>query len=160
MDCSPPGSSVHEIFQAILLDNAKLFSRVIVLVYISPTVYEFLLLQITANTWHCLTFCHFSVAKPWFFGAPWTAAQQASLSFTIFLSVLKLMSSESVMLSNHLILCRPLLLCLFHFCQSVHGTKTISHCGFFFFLPCCMAYGILLPRAGTEPTLPALEAQS
>ena len=41
---------------------------------------------------------------------PWTAAHQASLSFTIFWSLLKLMSTESVMPSNHLILCRPLLL--------------------------------------------------
>ena len=41
---------------------------------------------------------------------PWTAARQASLSFTISLSLLKLMSSESVMPSSHLILCRPLLL--------------------------------------------------
>ena len=38
------------------------------------------------------------------------AACQASLSFTIFWSLLKLMSSELVMPSNHLILCRPLLL--------------------------------------------------
>ena len=41
---------------------------------------------------------------------PWTAAFQASLSFTISWSLLKLMSIESVMQSNHLILCRPLLL--------------------------------------------------
>ena len=41
---------------------------------------------------------------------PWTAAQQASLSFTISLSLLKLMFIESVMTSNHLILCHPLLL--------------------------------------------------
>ena len=41
---------------------------------------------------------------------PWTAARQASLSFTISWSLLKLMSIESVMLSNHLILCCPLLL--------------------------------------------------
>ena len=41
---------------------------------------------------------------------PWTAAQQASLSFTIFQSLLKLMSIKPVMPSNHLILCRPLLL--------------------------------------------------
>ena len=40
----------------------------------------------------------------------WTAARQASLSFTISLSLLKLMSIESVMPSNRLILCRPLLL--------------------------------------------------
>ena len=41
---------------------------------------------------------------------PWTAAHQASLSFTISQSLLKLMSIESVMPSNHLILCCPLLL--------------------------------------------------
>ena len=41
---------------------------------------------------------------------PWTAACQASLSFTISRSLLKLISIESVMPSNHLILCHPLLL--------------------------------------------------
>ena len=41
---------------------------------------------------------------------PSTAARQASLSFTIFQSLLKLMSIESGMPSNHLILCHPLLL--------------------------------------------------
>ena len=41
---------------------------------------------------------------------PWTAAHQASLSITNSWSLLKLMSIESVMPSNHLILCRPLLL--------------------------------------------------
>ena len=40
---------------------------------------------------------------------PWTAAHQASLSFTISRSLLKLMSMELVMPSNHLILCCPLL---------------------------------------------------
>ena len=44
------------------------------------------------------------------FVTPWTAACQASLSITNFQSLLKLMSIESVMPSNHLILCRPLLL--------------------------------------------------
>ena len=43
-------------------------------------------------------------------GAPWTAACQASLSITKSLSLLKLMSIESLMPSNHLILCLPLLL--------------------------------------------------
>jgi len=42
--------------------------------------------------------------------APWTAARQSSLSFTISQSLLKLMPIESVVLSNHLILCCPLLL--------------------------------------------------
>ena len=41
------------------------------------------------------------------FGTPWTAAHQPSLSFTISQSFLKLMSIESVMLSNHFILCHP-----------------------------------------------------
>ena len=41
---------------------------------------------------------------------PWTAAHQASLSITNSQSLLKLMSIESVMPSNHLIFCRPLLL--------------------------------------------------
>ena len=44
------------------------------------------------------------------FVIPWTAACQASLSFTISQRLLKLMSIESVMPSNHLILCCPLLL--------------------------------------------------
>ena len=44
------------------------------------------------------------------FATPWTAACQASPSFTISLSLLKLMSVELVMPSNRLILCRPLLL--------------------------------------------------
>ena len=47
----------------------------------------------------CLTLCD-----------PWTAAHQASLSITNSQSLLKLMSIELVMPSNHLILCRPLLL--------------------------------------------------
>ena len=41
---------------------------------------------------------------------PWTVARQASLSITTSRSLLKLMSTESVMPCNHLILCRPLLL--------------------------------------------------
>ena len=41
---------------------------------------------------------------------PWTAACQAPLSFTVSQSLLKFMSDESVMLSNHLMLCCPLLL--------------------------------------------------
>ena len=44
------------------------------------------------------------------FATPWTAVHQASLSITNSWNLLKLMSIESVMPSNHLILCRPLLL--------------------------------------------------
>ena len=43
----------------------------------------------------------------WFFGTPWTAAWQASLPITNSRSLLKLTSIESVMPSNHLILCHP-----------------------------------------------------
>ena len=46
----------------------------------------------------------------WLFVTPWTAARQASLSITNSWSLLRLMSIQSVMLSNHLILCHPLLL--------------------------------------------------
>ena len=46
------------------------------------------------------------------FTTPWTAAHQASLSFTISQNLLNLMSIESVMPSNHLILCHPFLLLL------------------------------------------------
>ena len=51
-----------------------------------------------------------SLSLIWLFATPWTAARQASLSITNSWSLLKLMSIESVMPSNHLILCHPLLL--------------------------------------------------
>ena len=58
-------------------------------------------------------FCFSSVqflSHVWLFSIPWAAARQASLSITNSQSWLKLMSIESVIPSNHLILCRPLLL--------------------------------------------------
>ena len=51
-----------------------------------------------------------SLSRVWLFVTPWTAACQASLSITNSQSLLKLTSITSVMPSNHLILCRPLLL--------------------------------------------------
>ena len=51
-----------------------------------------------------------SLSHVWLFATPWTAAHQASLSITNSQSLLKLMSIESVMPSNHLFLCGPLLL--------------------------------------------------
>ena len=50
------------------------------------------------------------LSRVWLFVTPWTAACQASLSFTISQSSIKLMSIESMMPSNHLILCHPLFL--------------------------------------------------
>ena len=51
-----------------------------------------------------------SLSRVWLFATPRTAARQASLSFTTSRSLLKFMSIESVMPSNHLILCCPLVL--------------------------------------------------
>ena len=51
-----------------------------------------------------------SLSRVWFFATPWTAGRQAYLSFTISQNLLKLMSVEWVILSNHLILCCPLFL--------------------------------------------------
>ena len=50
------------------------------------------------------------LSRDWLFVTTWTAACQASLTITTSQSLLKLMSIKSVMSSNHLILCRPLLL--------------------------------------------------
>ena len=58
---------------------------------------------------HCLVVVQL-LSRVQLFVTPWTAAHQASLSFTISLNLLRLMSTESVMPSNHLILCYPLLL--------------------------------------------------
>ena len=51
-----------------------------------------------------------SISCIWLFVTPWTAAPQASLSFTVSPSLLRLTSIDSVMPSNHLIFCHPLLL--------------------------------------------------
>ena len=55
------------------------------------------------------------------FATPWTAAHQAFLSFTISWSLLKLMSTDSLMSSNHLVLCHLLL-----FLQSCHQFSQFS----------------------------------
>ena len=80
-----------------------------------------------------------SLSRVQIFSTPWTAARRASLSFTISQSFLKLMSIESVMPSNHLILCCPLLLLLsiFHrirvfLKESVLGTRWPKYWSFSF----------------------------
>ena len=52
-----------------------------------------------------------SLSRVWLFANPWTAAHQASLSITNSQSLPKLVSTESVMPSNHLLLCRPFSSC-------------------------------------------------
>ena len=67
-------------------------------------------LQISVSLPHMIIVVQL-LSHAWLLAAPWTAACQAFLSFTVSWSLLKLMSIELVMLSNHLILCRPLPSC-------------------------------------------------
>ena len=64
--------------------------------------------------WNSVCVCVFSsvqsLSHVWLFATPWTAACQASLSITNLQTLTNPMFIESVMPSNHLILCRPLLL--------------------------------------------------
>ena len=64
--------------------------------------------SLEGKLWQTFVVQSLSSVRP--FATPWTAACQAFLSFTDSWSLLKLMSIESVMPSNHLILCCPLLL--------------------------------------------------
>ena len=63
----------------------------------------------------------------WLFATSWTAACQASLSFTISQSLLKLMFIELMMPSNHLIICRPLLLLPQSFPASGSFPMSLTH---------------------------------
>ena len=71
---------------------------------------------VTHSAWHLSSFAQFSSVQllnhVQLFATPWTAVRQVPLSFTISRSLVKLMSIELVMLSNHLILCHLLLLLL------------------------------------------------
>ena len=85
------------------------------------------------------------------FATPWTAARQASLSFTNSWSLLKLMSIESVMPSNHLILCRPLLLPLIFPSIRVFSKESVlcirrqKYCSFSFSISPSNEYSGLIP---------------
>ena len=68
-----------------------------------------------------------SLSRVRLFETPWTAARQASLSFTISRSFLKLMSIESVMPFNHLVLNRPLLLPSIFPSIGVFSNETVLH---------------------------------
>ena len=119
LDCSPPGSSVHGIFQGEYwnglpfpvpkdlpdpgikpksLMSPALASRFFT---IAPPG--------TPNNNNQFSSVQ-SLSHVQLFATPWTASGQASLSITNSQSLLKLMCIKSVIPSNHLILCRPLLL--------------------------------------------------
>ena len=107
-DCSSPGSSVHGIPQAGGLEWVAIsFSRG------SSHVLHGRQILYHWATWIALYTCVVAVQSfghVQLFATPWTAARQASLSFTTSRNLLKLMSIESAMPSNHHIFCRPLLL--------------------------------------------------
>ena len=78
---------------------------------VSCMVFHFILMTTLWSMYYSVQFSSVQSLSPvWLFVTPWTTACQASLSITNSWSLLKPMSIESVMPSNHLILCRPLLL--------------------------------------------------
>ena len=110
------------------------------------------------------------------FATPWTAARQASLSFTISQSLLRLMSTESVMPSKHLVLCRPLLLlpsvfidirvfseissrfCLFFnflFRLKIFHFTVFCHSSFLFLRPSLLPFSLSSFLSTSSPSLPS-----
>ena len=88
-------------------------------IYVSLFKYTCLYMYMHKHTHMCMLYVlHISLyissvqllSHVWLFVAPWTAGCKASLSITNSQSLLKLIAIESVMPSNHFILCRPLLL--------------------------------------------------
>ena len=108
-----------------------------------------------SNIWTC---CHVQL-----FATPWTAACQASLSFIIFQSLVKLMSIESVMPPNHLVLCHPLLHLRFFSSESVLHIRWSKYWSFSFsFSPSNENFGLIAFRIdwfdhfGVQGTLKSL----
>ena len=116
------------IFPTWLLGNTHDFSHSVSMCG-ELVIHDMLQKILTFNVF--VGFCCSSVAScVWLFVTPWTVAHQAPLSFTISRSLLKFMPTESVMLSNHLILCHTLLLSqhhgLFQWVRSSHqGAKVL-----------------------------------
>ena len=120
MDCSPRGSSVHGISQVRILEWVAIFFLQGFLPdpgikLTSPALQsDALPLGHQGSPYTCMCPRVYVVVqllrRVRLFVTLLTAARQASLSFTISRSLLKLMSIESMMPSKHLILCHPLLL--------------------------------------------------
>ena len=120
MDYSLPGSSVHGILQARILKWVTMpFSKGSSQPRDRTQESNLRLLHLLH--WQMCSLPPVPPGKPWIFNSvqlfshvwlfvtPWTAARQAFLSITNFWSLLRLMSIEFMMQSNHLILCHPLL---------------------------------------------------
>ena len=119
MDCSPPDSSLCGISQTRILEwVAVSFSRGSSWprnwIYVCGIGRQILYHWGTWEVWHvAICCCRYSVQSlscVQLFVTPWIAACQTSLSITNSRRLLKLMSIDSVMPSNHLILCHALLL--------------------------------------------------
>ena len=120
IDCSPPSSSVHGISQARILEwvvmpSSRRPSRprdqtCISCISCIDRQIHYCWATREANVYLTQFSSVQSLSHVWLFATPCTAAHQASLSITNSRSLLKLMSIELVMPSNHLTLCRPLLL--------------------------------------------------
>ena len=106
------------------MNNISTVSEFIIFCFPGPWIFQFLqagffiAIYLTALMGNGLIFIVTSfssvqsLGRIQFFETPWTAAHQASLSITNSQSILKLMSIELVIASNHLILCHPFLLLL------------------------------------------------
>ena len=131
MDCSLPGSSIQGLFQARVLEWVAIsFSRGSSrprdwtrVSHITGRCFNIwairkalALSKQPRNVSHSYCLVHLTLGSVQslcyviFVATPWTAAHQASLSITNSQSLFKLMSIKSVIPSNHLILCHPLLL--------------------------------------------------
>ena len=91
-----------------------------------------------------------SLSRVQLLATPWTAARRASLSITNSLSLLKLMSIESVMPSNHLILCPPLLFLPSVFpCIRVFSNESTLHIRW----PKCWSFSFSISPSNEHPGL-------
>ena len=107
MDCSPPGLPAHHQLLELTQTHVHWVRDAIQPSHplSSPSPLTFALSPGTAQLSSVQSLCHV-----WLFVTPWTTACQASLPINNSRSLLKLISIELVMPSNHLILCHPLLL--------------------------------------------------
>ena len=129
------GRWIHNSFLSILKKCHVIFCWPLWFLMINLLFFE--LFSIIVKIIGCcfsLCFQHFSfffvvfqsLSCTWLFVTHWTVAYQAPLSSTISQSLLKFMSTESVMLSNHLICC-----CLLHFLQSLLASGSFPMSWFF-----------------------------
>ena len=100
--------AVHRAEHISMLNGMVVHARLPILINLSST--QCLEWAFKIQVWLSQFSSVQSHSHVWLFVTPWTAARHASLSITNSQSLLKFISIESVMPSNHLVLCHPLLL--------------------------------------------------